>query len=81
MKTNQYNPSPLELDFKTALHQVTNHLGPLLPNYQIEAVDVLKESDNPILLYKILDSDGDRHELILQVIQRPDGINTNSGNY
>ena len=77
MKTNRYNPSPLELAFTEALQNITNHLQPLLTNYQIEAVDISKESDNPFLLYKVLDAEGDRHELIIQVIQRPDGLNAN----
>jgi hypothetical protein len=74
MKTTQYNPSPLELNLAAAFQKLKEQLQAHLPDNKILDIVALPESDNPVLLYTLEDQQGDKHELVVQFIQRPDGL-------
>lgn len=73
MKTHNYNPSVLEVKLAKAIlacsKQLQQHLGE-----EVRIVDSVEhfQLDNPMLTLHIEDEDGDAHELVIKVIQRPD---------
>ncbi|MGB3851501.1 MAG: hypothetical protein WA958_16145 [Tunicatimonas sp.] len=71
MKTERYNPSPLEQELTRAIAASQDTLSSHLSG-TIVSVDVQLEVDNPRLNVLIQDSDGDQHNLVVQVIQRID---------
>ncbi|MBL3655268.1 hypothetical protein [Fulvivirga sediminis] len=72
MKTTVYNPSELEVQFAKALENVASILESNLPGSRIIEVENSSKEDNPILKFKINDTDGDPHEIVVKVIQTPD---------
>ena len=72
MKTVIYNPSPLELELTEALAALQPEIEARLKNQRIIQIDQLTVADNPMLLFNLMDSDGDAHEIVVQIIQRPD---------
>ena len=71
MKTERYNPSPLEQELaraiQTAQQTLSSHLSGTLVS-----VEAQLETDNPKLNLVIQDTDGDQHTLVVQIIQRID---------
>ena len=72
MKTNSYNPSPLEVEFAGILEELATEINKKLKNKKIESAHINDHEDNPVCQFNIVDDDGDRHVLILKLIQRPD---------
>lgn len=72
MKTQSYNPSPLEVEFANILEDLRGELNIRLKNKKIESTSILLEADNPVYKAEILDDDGDSHTLVIKIIQRPD---------
>lgn len=72
MKTPTYNPSPLEVDLANALHALQNEIQKQLPDNRIVDVRSETQSENPLVRFQIVDSDGDPHEIIVRIIQIPD---------
>ncbi len=72
MKTTTYNPSPLEVDFATALSLLQKELEQKLQNTRIASVENCVQRDNPMVKFSLIDSDGDPHEIVVRVIQIPD---------
>ena len=72
MKTKSYNPSPLEVEFVNILESLKQHINQKLSNSKIESFQHNLEIDNPILKADLIDVDGDKHTIILKVIQKPD---------
>jgi hypothetical protein len=72
MRTEQYNPSQLEVEFSYGLTELTEQLGKYLPHNKIVKVENRISEDNPMLVFHLVDSDNDKHELVIKVIQRPD---------
>ncbi|MDX5347503.1 MAG: hypothetical protein LPJ89_09085 [Hymenobacteraceae bacterium] len=72
MKTTNYNPSKLEVDFVSAFANLSGELEDKLDNAAIVNLKLIKDADNPMMIYSIKDEDGDMHEVVVQFIQRPD---------
>ncbi len=73
MKTAHYNPSKLEIEFAKAIVALKPELEKHLNGVQVIDVQPDYTSDNPYVVIRTEDADGDHHELVMQVIQRPDG--------
>lgn len=70
MKTTSYNPSQIELEFAQAIKDLTKELqGKIKSTKIVEVQNNLKE-DNPTLVFKLEDKEGDKHELVVKFIQR-----------
>jgi hypothetical protein len=72
MKTKSYNPSPLEVEFVNVIESLQQNINEKLENSKIQSFEHNIEIDNPILKANIIDNDGDKHTVILRVIQKPD---------
>ena len=72
MRTENYNPSQLEVEFSYALTEIQNELEKYLTHNTISKVENKIKEDNPMILFHLVDKDGDPHEIVVQVIQRPD---------
>lgn len=73
MKTSNYNPSILEVRLTQVLKQMRNEINARMDGFKVYQIDDHPDRDNPDLHLHIEDSDGDRHVLVLKVIQKPDG--------
>lgn len=74
MKTQNYNPSPIEVELAKAILQLKDQMSELLSNNEIVAMENKIEADNPMVIFKLKDKDGDPHEVVLKIIQRPDNF-------
>lgn len=74
MKTKSYNPSQLEVDFSNGLTALKGELEKYLTGNKIVNIENRNQQDNPMLIVQLEDEDGDKHELVVKVIQRPDEI-------
>lgn len=72
MKTEHYNPSQLEVEFSYGLTELKKDLEKYLTHNTISKVENKIKGDNPMLLFHLVDQDGDPHEVVVKVIQRPD---------
>lgn len=72
MKTNQYNPSILEVAFAQAVEDLKSQIEKKLPNNEIIKIENNINADNPLVKFYLLDNDGDPHEIVLKIIQSPD---------
>lgn len=70
MKTTQYNPSPLEVAFVQVLEKLQTQIT--IEGQSIVKVVANYQKDNPEIIFTLQDADGDKHELLVKVIQRPD---------
>lgn len=74
MKTLIYNPSQIEIAFAEAITQLKDDIEKKLPGAKIVNVENRIKADNPLVLFVLEDEDGDPHELVLKLIQKPDKI-------
>lgn len=74
MKTQQYNPSQLEVEFAKVIKDLAPEIEARLGKYKITDVVHKINLDNPLVSIKLKDMDSDEHELVLKIIQRPDHI-------
>jgi hypothetical protein len=72
MKTDSYNPSPLEIDMANALFIVQKEIEKHLQNNEIVHVETNIKRDNPMVKFNLLDKDGDPHEIVVRIVQLPD---------
>lgn len=72
MKTQDYNPSPLEVRFVDVLCDLKDEINKKLEHFNVYKIESNKQIDNPIIDFYLKDSDGDEHELIIKIIQKPD---------
>jgi hypothetical protein len=72
MRTLHYNPSKLEVDFAKAFEGFAPELESKLTNAKVVETTSEYDIDNPKVTYKLKDKEGDMHEIVVQVIQRPD---------
>lgn len=72
MKTTSYNPSPLEVEFANALHDICGQLEERLDDLKINNVEFDIEADNPFVKFYLKDQDDDPHEVVIKIIQLPD---------
>ncbi len=71
MKTERYNPSPLEQALARAIESSRETLSSHLSGTLV-SIETQLEADNPKLNLLIQDDDGDQHTLVVQIIQRID---------
>ena len=74
MITKDYNPSPLEVRFVEVLCEMKEEINKRLVNFDVVKIDNNTQLDNPTIDFIIKDKDGDQHEIILKVIQKPDVV-------
>jgi hypothetical protein len=72
MKTESYNPSPLEVDMANALFLLQKEIEKHLQNNDIVHVESNIKRDNPMVKFSLLDKDGDPHEIVVRIVQIPD---------
>ena len=72
MKTISYNPSSLELEFAEAILKLRGEIDKSLSSNRIIEIKKSGNEDNPKLVFFLEDEDGDKHEVVMKVIQRPD---------
>ncbi|MFN3402516.1 MAG: hypothetical protein ACK40G_00385 [Cytophagaceae bacterium] len=72
MKTLVYNPSKLEVDLINIIKDLQPTIEKQLKPASIIKVEHHLQEDNPLIVYKLIDEDGDKHEIVLKVIQRQD---------
>ena len=74
MKTANYNPSKLEVELAKAIAGLQTELSKGLESNTITSIVDSTNQDNPRLLVKTQDVDGDPHEVVIRIIQRPDNF-------
>lgn len=75
MRTTYYNPSTLEVKFAQALEELTPQLEKKLnEGERVIDIESVLDADNPMVIYRLEDKEGDEHEVVVQIIQRPDHI-------
>ena len=72
MKTISYNPSSLELEFVEAIMKLEGEINKCINSNRILEIKKNGEEDNPSLIFFLEDDDGDKHEVVMKVIQRAD---------
>ena len=72
MKTPNYNPSPLEVEFAKCIEENLENLSNSLNERSITRIEQQTETDNPTIKVHVQDDDGDKHLLVLKLIQKPD---------
>ena len=74
MKTASYNPSPLEVELANGLTELGPEIEKYLTNNKISSIENKIEADNPMVVIHTTDTDGDPHEIVMKIIQRPDSF-------
>jgi hypothetical protein len=74
MKTTSYNPSPLEVDFANAIQILQKEIEKHIQGNKIVRTEPNLTKDNPTVRFQLVDKDGDRHEIVIRIVQIPDKI-------
>lgn len=72
MKTELYNPSPLEVAFANALVSLKDQIETRMEGLKINEIRANNKKDNPTVYIDTRDADNDKHEFVINIIQRPD---------
>ena len=72
MKTISYNPSSIELEFADAILKLRSEINENINSNRILEIKKNDDEDNPSLVFYLEDHDGDKHEVVMKVIQRAD---------
>jgi hypothetical protein len=72
MRTTQYNPSQLEVEFAKAIKELKGELEAKLSSSKIIDIEDKIQADNPMVKVHLRDNDNDPHEIVLKIIQKPD---------
>ncbi len=72
MKTTSYNPSLLEVEFIEAIAQLKDEISQRINSNRIIGIQKNENADNPSVKFFLEDHDGDKHEIVVKIIQRPD---------
>ena len=72
MKTTIYNPSAIEIEMAEILTQLKDQISNRMGSNNIVSVTANTDQDNPDLLFVLKDTEGDKHEVVLRIIQRAD---------
>jgi hypothetical protein len=70
MKTKIYNPSSIEIQFAEIFLELKDSINEKLTGNEIQNVLVDTKKDNPDLVFELEDNDGDKHEIVIKIIQR-----------
>ena len=74
MITQDYNPSPIEVSFVQVLSELKDEISSKLANFEVYKIENNTQLDNPTIEFFLKDKDGDEHEIVLKVIQKPDQL-------
>lgn len=74
MKTENYNPSTFETELAKAIEACREDIQKKLSGFKIVDFKGDFNRDNPHIDLHVEDKDGDRHELVIKIIQRPDAF-------
>lgn len=74
MKTQNYNPSVFEVNLTSAIMACKEEIQKNLTDLKIVETTEDLNRDNPLIIFQLEDKDGDQHEVVLKVIQRPDQL-------
>lgn len=75
MKTHNYNPSVFEVKLASAIVSCQEQIQKSLGNdLTIVETEDRMNRDNPMVIFHLQDKDGDQHEVVLKIIQRPDQV-------
>jgi hypothetical protein len=72
MITQDYNPSPLEVRFVEILCELKDEINTKLESFDVYKIENNTNLDNPTIDFFLKDQDGDEHDIVLKVIQKPD---------
>ncbi|QCK14892.1 hypothetical protein [Mangrovivirga cuniculi] len=72
MKTSKYNPSVLEVKIAEAISKLKNEIAKEIGIDEEIHITENTEIDNPTVTLHLTDEDGDKHEVVIKIIQRPD---------
>ncbi|WP_276499721.1 hypothetical protein [Pontibacter litorisediminis] len=63
------------MNFAKAVKDLTQQLEDKLDEGQrVINTESVHDTDNPMVIFKLEDKEGDLHEVVVQIIQRPDSI-------
>jgi hypothetical protein len=74
MITQDYNPSPLEVRFVEILCELKDEINTKLESFDVYKIENNTNLDNPTIDFFLKDQDGDEHDIVLKVIQKPDKV-------
>lgn len=74
MITQDYNPSPIEVKFVEVLSDLKAEISSKLGIFEVYKIEKDTTLDNPTMEFFLRDKDGDQHEIVLKVIQKPDNL-------
>ena len=74
MITKEYNPSPIEVRFVEVFSELKDEINKKFIDYDVFKIENNTQLDNPTIDIFLKDMDGDQHEIVLKVIQKPDEI-------
>lgn len=74
MKTEIYNPSSLEVEMASIIEDLQKEINDKLIDHNIIKIEKNVTIDNPIIRIHTEDKDGDKHQLVLRIIQKPDAM-------
>ena len=72
MITKNYNPSPLEVRFVEVICELKEEINKKLADFDVLKIENNTQLDNPTIDFFLKDRDGDEHEIVLRIIQKPD---------
>ncbi len=72
MEHENFNPSPLEVQFTEAIAQLSDQLAALLPDNKVLNIEKNTQLDNPQLNVMLENAQGKRSEVVIRIIQRMD---------
>lgn len=72
MITQNYNPSPIEVRFVEVLCELKEEINKKLMDFDVYKIENNTKLDNPTIDFFLKDKDGDEHDIVLKVIQKPD---------
>jgi hypothetical protein len=72
MKTTNYNPSTIEVKCAQIISEMTDQINERLDGYSIFKIENNIQKDNPTVDLFMKDADGDVHEVVIKIIQKPD---------
>lgn len=72
MITKNYNPSPLEVRFVELICELKEEINKKLADFDVLKIENNTQLDNPTIDFFLKDQDGDEHEIVLRIIQKPD---------
>ncbi len=72
MKTTIYNPSPIETEIADVLVGLKKEIESQLKDKRISQISSDLSKDNPSINVEVIDKDGDRHEIVIKIVQIPD---------